>query len=167
MSDKIKQLSDLDAQTLNGKTAIEIGVPVGTVITLSTENVPEGFLECNGAEISRTTYSRLFDVIGETYGAGDGSTTFNLPDLRGEFIRGWDNGRGVDSGRTFASWQADELKEHTHISYQYIDNDDGGSTTSCENGNGHHDWNYGRTTSATGGPETRPRNIALMFVIKY
>ena len=48
---------------------------------------------------SRTTYANLFNVIGTSFGAGNGSTTFNVPDLRGYFIRGWDNGKGTDAGK--------------------------------------------------------------------
>ena len=78
-------------------------------------SLPTGWLKANGAAVSRTTYSNLFAAIGTTYGVGDGSTTFNIPDLRGEFIRGWDDGRGVDSGRTLGSWQDDMFEEHNHI----------------------------------------------------
>ncbi|MEE9357456.1 phage tail protein [Candidatus Vondammii sp. HM_W22] len=81
------------------------GIPSGAVITWGDGALPTGYLECNGAAINRTTYSDLFAVIGTGFGAGDGSTTFNLPDLRGEFIRGWDNSRGIDSGRALRSSQ--------------------------------------------------------------
>ena len=62
--------------------------PIGTIIAVSHNSIPDGYLSCNGQAVSRTEYSALFDLIGTTYGAGDGSTTFNLPDLRGEFLRG-------------------------------------------------------------------------------
>jgi hypothetical protein len=65
----------------------------------------KGWLYCLGQNVSRTTYYDLFTVIGTTFGAGDGSTTFRLPDFRGEFIRGWDDTRGVDPGRQFGSVQ--------------------------------------------------------------
>jgi phage-related tail fiber protein len=65
--------------------------------------------------ISRTTYADLFAAIGTTFGVGDGSTTFGIPDLRGEFARGWDDARGVDTGRTFGSAQAEDFKAHTHL----------------------------------------------------
>ena len=87
---------------------------------------PTGWLKANGAAVSRTTYAALFSAIGTTYGAGDGSTTFNLPDLRGEFIRGWDDGRGVDVSRGFATIQTSANLSHTHT----------GSTT--QNGNHTH-----------------------------
>ena len=90
------------------------GVPVGSVFNLATTTVPTGFLECNGAAISRSTYASLFATISTTWGSGDGSSTFNLPDLRGQFVRGWDNSAGVDSGRSFASSQSDQNKSHNH-----------------------------------------------------
>jgi microcystin-dependent protein len=139
--------------------------PVGTIITYPVDSIPSHCLECNGAMISRETYSELFAVIGTLYGTGDGSTTFNLPDLRGEFIRGFDNGRGIDSGRAFGSAQGDEFKSHSHpvkehvVSYSStgrILTPNNGSYTPSPNGIG-----------ATGGTETRPRNIAMMFCIVY
>ena len=84
----------------------QIAAPVGSVYTFAGTAVPVGWLKCNGALLSRTTYASLFAVIGTTYGAGDGSTTFALPDLRGEFVRGADDGRGVDAGRVLGSAQA-------------------------------------------------------------
>ena len=90
------------------------GVPVGSVFNLATTTVPTGFLECNGAAVSRSTYASLFAAISTTWGSGDGSSTFNLPDLRGQFVRGWDNSAGVDSGRSFASSQSDQNKSHNH-----------------------------------------------------
>ena len=90
------------------------GVPVGSIFCRAFSVVPAGYLECNGAAVSRTTYSALFALIGEYYGAGNGSTTFNLPDLRGEFIRGFDNGRGVDSGRSIGTLQTADNNSHSH-----------------------------------------------------
>jgi len=69
---------DFDGANLTG---IE-GIPTGTIVPWSTGSVPSGFLECNGSNVSRTTYSALFAIIGTTYGAGDGSSTFGLPDLQ-------------------------------------------------------------------------------------
>jgi len=85
---------------------VNVSAPAGTVSYTAANTVPAGYLECNGAAVSRTTYATLFAAIGTTYGTGDGSTTFNLPDLRGEFVRGWDHGRGVDVSRTLGSTQA-------------------------------------------------------------
>lgn len=79
--------------------AVEI-CPPGMISAWAVNSQPYGWLECNGSAISRTTYKRLFDNIGTQFGVGNGSTTFNIPDLRGEFIRGWDNGRGVDDNNS-------------------------------------------------------------------
>jgi microcystin-dependent protein len=88
--------------------------PSGTVIWTARTTAPTGYLKANGATVSRTTYATLFSAIGTTFGAGDGSTTFNVPDLRGEFARGWDDGRGIDTGRTFGSAQAGAIQSHNH-----------------------------------------------------
>ncbi len=93
---------------LSGTNGVQTtGLPflVGQVCFFAMQAAPTGFLICDGRAISRTTYASLFAAIGTLYGVGDGSTTFNLPDLRGEFIRGWDGTRGEDAGRTFGSWQ--------------------------------------------------------------
>lgn len=140
------------------------GVPSGAIQVFAMSTPPTGWLSCDGSAVSRTTYSTLYGLVGTLYGSGDGSTTFNLPDLRGEFIRGWDAGRGVDSGRTFGSSQTDALKSHNHtVSWTIAE---GGSGT----GSRVQDYNaayFNNTTSSTGGTETRPRNIAMLYCIKY
>ena len=136
-------------------------IPSGAVLYFAGQTAPSGWLKANGAAVSRTAYAALFAAIGTTYGAGDGRSTFNLPDLRGEFIRGWDDGRGIDRGRVFGSAQSDELKAHTHggVPQRTGDNDRGGTSS----------WfsidGIGQTESF-GGSETRPRNIALLACIK-
>ena len=153
---------------LQMKDEISLNVPPSTIIVSPVSTVPTGFLECNGAELSRTTYSDLYAVIGDTYGAGDGSTTFNIPDLRGEFIRGFDNGRGVDSGRAIGTAQLDDFKSHIH-DFDYS-RKPAGSTRNSEYGGVDTSTNisyFNQTTNATGGAETRPRNIAMMYCIKY
>jgi len=137
------------------------GDPVGSLIAQASSNVPTGYLECDGAAVSRTTYADLYTDIGTTYGVGNGSTTFNLPDLRGEFIRGWDHGKGTDSGRAIASSQADDYQSHTHS----------GGSPAVTSGSG---LAYGEqytvsssSTGSSGGSETRPTNVAIMFCIKY
>ena len=105
---------DNDANFAN-TVAAKIGqaAPAGTVAYVAGSAAPAGWLKANGAAVSRTTYAALYAAIGTRYGAGDGSTTFNVPDLRGEFVRGWDDGRGVDSGRTFGSQQGDAIRNIT------------------------------------------------------
>ena len=92
---------------------IASAIPSGAVLYFARQTAPTGWLKANGAAVSRSTYAALFAAIGTTYGAGDGRSTFNLPDLRGEFVRGWDDGRGVDSGRTFGSQQGDAIRNIT------------------------------------------------------
>ena len=138
-------------------------LPAGAVQYYAMNTAPSGWLKANGAAISRTTYATLFAAIGTTFGVGDGSTTFNVPDLRGEFARGWDDGRGIDTGRVFGSAQADAFKSHTHpvnihtagsAVYTFL-GISSGTTVTVEN------------TNATGDTETRPRNIALLACIKF
>lgn len=147
------------------------GVPTGATMFWTASTPPSKWLECDGSLLSRDTYSALFAVIGTTYGVGDGATTFALPDSRGEFFRGWDNGRGIDTGRVLGTVQADEIKSHNH-DYRF---GDGGTNTTAlpyyyTNNNFTSD-NYNVTSSEavrpTGGDETRPRNVTRMEIIKY
>jgi len=152
-------------------------VPSGAVMHFAMSSAPSGWLKANGAAISRTTYSELFSAIGTTFGSGDGSSTFNIPDLRGEFIRSYDDGRGVDSGRSFGSFQADDIKAHNHELLV-----EGGLSAAETSGVGYlasDQASLGRIispdigltlTSAIadfGGDESRPRNFALLACIKY
>lgn len=91
-----------------------LGVMVGQISAFARNSAPAGWFKANGAAVSRTAFPELFAAIGTTFGAGDGSTTFNLPDLRGEFLRGWDDGRGVDAGRAFATVQGGQNASHNH-----------------------------------------------------
>ena len=70
------------------KAALEQCRPVGSYLLFAGKTLPTGYLLCNGAAVSRTTYAALFAVIGTTYGAGNGSTTFNLPNLDGRVLQG-------------------------------------------------------------------------------
>lgn len=88
--------------------------PAGMVAHFARSTAPAGWLKASGAAVSRVAYADLFAAIGTTFGAGDGFTSFNLPDLRGEFIRGWDDARGVDGGRAFGSAQSGAIQSHTH-----------------------------------------------------
>ena len=181
------------------------GVPTGSVHMMATTTAPSGYLKCDGAAISRTAFADLFAIIGTTHGEGDGSSTFNVPDLRGEFVRGWDDSRGVDSGRTFGSSQSDTNKQHNHTAtststispsshnhvfpgddqLSFTANGQGGWTDrrtgsfsydadSSTSGNGiiyrTSDATLSTSTSTSiandGGSEARPRNIAMMYVIK-
>ena len=148
------------------KDAIDQVLPIGSVIEWSTATPPANFLEMDGAEISRATFSELFAVIGTAWGVGDGSTTFDLRDDRGEFKRGYDNGRGIDSGRALNSNQADEFESHDHVIDLYqstggtnLNNRVGAYTSFVAQGS--------IPTDPAGGTETRPRNNAVMYIVKY
>ena len=215
---------------------LELGL-VGAVQAFAREAPPTGWLKANGAAVSRSAYADLFAAIGTRFGAGDGSTTFNLPDLRAEFIRGVDDGRGIDAGRGFGSAQDSENKSHNHTASSgsagshnhtastgnaghhahsgstntagnhshstslakgaYTDNREGagglpglndtkswGTSTNGAhshsvniNGNGAHihsvtvnsggKHSHTVTVNSSGGAESRPRNIALLYCIKY
>lgn len=93
----------------------DVMVPlVGQVSMFARETAPAGWLKANGAAVSRVTYAALFAAIGTRFGAGDWVNTFNIPDLRGEFIRGWDDGRGLDPGRDLGGVQGGQNALHTH-----------------------------------------------------
>lgn len=153
--------------------ALGDAISAGAVLGFAMAAAPTGWLKCNGAAVSRTAYEKLFAAIGTTFGAGDGSTTFNVPDMRGEFQRGWDDGRGIDSGRMLGTWQSDDFKSHKHTTY-YADNPSVGAYPNGYEASGKRGpsatsdmdnaWPY---TSNTGGTETRPRNVALLYCIKY
>ena len=198
------------------------GVPTGAIFALpdtqgtgtgfQSNGIPTGYLECNGQLLSRTTYAALYEVIGTRYGNTD-QNNFRVPDLRGEFIRGWDNTKGVDAGREIGSSQGGSNAQHNHTA----------SSSSSVGDSGHHHFSFknarvqenrahhnllttnfpaaengpsslneaynmrasnsasdvGKTsTSATGisvstttsvgneGTEARPRNIAMIYIIK-
>lgn len=142
------------------------GIAAGTVAHFAANTAPAGWLKANGATVSRTTYAALFLAIGTTYGAGDGSTTFALPDLRGEFLRGFDDGRGVDSGRGIGTAQGQQIESHDHP-YEDVRNASVG-VFSYTGGTGmDKGFIANRNTSPTGGTETRPRNVALLACIKF
>ncbi|EJF95867.1 hypothetical protein MEE_01104 [Bartonella elizabethae F9251 = ATCC 49927] len=90
-------------------------LPSGFIGPFAMERLPEGWLVCDGRAYLRSSYRALFDAIGTTWGAGDGVSTFNVPDFRGMFLRGMDYERGLDPWRSFASQQACSLKAHEHL----------------------------------------------------
>ena len=189
------------------------GVPTGTVFCVAYATIPSGYLECNGAAISRSTYATLFSKIGVLWGNGDGSSTFELPDLRGEFVRGYDNSKGVDSGRSPWSNQSDSNKQHNHsfsgtsastgahthwimwtgganegrlaehagdayaaVTGSYVGNDPrqdaeigakSGATANAgiTNSTGSHSHTISGSIGNEGS-ESRPRNVAMIYIIK-
>lgn len=166
--------------------AINAGNIVGEVAFFGMTTPPAGWLKANGAAVSRTTYAALFAAIGTTFGSGDGSTTFNLPDLRGEFIRGWDDGRGVDSGRGFGSFQAHgiprmrgQIADSHGNAAMYANNISGftnpffGVGTSSYRSalnvvaTNHSFVEFDSARVINESPDVRPRNRALLACIKF
>lgn len=170
------------------RTLIHEDYLTGQVAFFAMSAPPQGWLKANGAAVSRKDYPSLFAALGTYYGAGDGSTTFNLPDLRGEFVRGWDDGRGVDNGRGFGT------KQNPTAIRCLIDKYSGGysaGTFAVGAWDVENDWTntvvegnktptdlnnttyYVASASAVAGSgdngafSTRPRNIALLACIKY
>lgn len=170
----IEIMNDTISVTSNGL------FPAGMIVPFagSANNIPSGWFLCDGSAISRTTYGNLFSVVGISWGTGDGITTFNLPDFRGRFLRGQDLGSGNDpdvsgrfavyggnTGNNVGSYQGDQLESHTHTysqPYPANDVDRGGSPSLWSVDN-----QLTSNTSSTGGSETRPKNAAVNYLIKY
>lgn len=129
----------------------------GVIEMYGANAAPAGYLECDGAAVSRATYADLFAAIGTVHGVGDGATTFNVPDLRGEFVRGWDDGRGVDAARVFGSAQA--------ASYP-IPALSSGAMGSGLRYDPEEDPSDAGLSLNNGGQEVRPRNVAVLYIIK-
>jgi len=146
--------------------------PAGLVSHFARSTAPTGWLKANGAAVSRVAYADLFAAIGSTFGNGDGFNTFNLPDLRGEFLRGWDDGRGVDAGRALGSWQGHQ--SNSLLEVQEARGNGTGSVTLPANGD-FSPWLVGGTAGSGGsinrfrlaGVETRTRNRAMLACIKF
>jgi microcystin-dependent protein len=151
-------------------------LPPGVILPYGGTSAPTGFLLCNGAAVSRTTYSSLYAVVGNAFGSGNGTTTFNVPDLRGRFLRGVDGGVGRDpdrasrtamssggnAGDNVGSVQDDQLESHRHSL--------GDSNNDTSNNAGAFSMTGAGVTALfsgyTGGNETRPVNANVQYIIK-
>ena len=131
-------------------------IPVGVPLPWPQTTPPAGWFECNGSPFNTSICPRLASAYPNGW----------LPDLRGEFIRGWDAGRGVDPGRSILSWQNCEIQQHNHTQNvgAYGENGQGNPWGSGSNNRFEHDFWF--TTGSTGGNETRPRNIAFMYIVR-
>lgn len=152
--------------------------PVGTVEMFAGATTPMGYLFCKGQSLSTTSYAALFAVIGYRYG-GSGNN-FNLPDFRGVFPRGFDDGRGIDSGRVLGTKQesaAPNITGKIHVGYSTVasgafahaeqnwDGTGGGTTNACRNAT--FDASRSSSVYQSGVKEVRPVNLAINFIIKY
>ncbi len=152
--------------------------PAGAIMAFARSSAPNSnWLVCDGRAVSRSTYANLFAAIGTTWGAGNGSTTFNLPDLRGVFLRGWDSGRGLDSGRGFATYQEDAIR---NIVGTFDGNVDDGQTQKTgafyytgkafvgSNGDGEKNGGvigFDASRVVPTADENRPKNVAILYCI--
>lgn len=155
------------------------GVPPGAICAFPSPTPPSGWIKANGAILSISTYPALFAAIGATFG-GNGTTTFGVPDLRAEVIRGFDDGRGIDTGRAFGTVQTDALQGHNHVTYystQGFTGSGGNSYVMFTSGGGNNtsgltdsvrnpisDGSGGAVRTAS---ETRSRNVSLLYCIKF
>lgn len=164
LADSTKTLFGLGSDAVPDDVFVKLSIliPIGTIFWYAKNSVPAGFLACDGSLVGRENYAELFSAIGTTFGAGDGSTTFALPDLRAKFIRGAGN-----SGGYRASFG--QTQEATGLA-------SGISTSNDKFAIINVDKNSGSTSTATasrGGPSNvtynhfRPYNIALQPIIKY
>ena len=161
---------------------------VGEVAFFACSTPPSGWLKANGAAVSRTTYAALFAAIGTTFGAGDGRTTFNLPDLRGEFLRCLDDGRNIDRGRRLGSAQGDAIRNITGkldgsamgsgnqvLEGKMIASGAIGTTYQQRQWSGDQggwgeqsvSFDFDASRVVPTASENRPRNVALLACIKY
>lgn len=175
----IAVLRAADAAAQRALMAVAFARP-GDLVISWTKTASPGTLKANGAAVSRTTYAaldaeiycgntdnptadwgyRCTDPLNPTTSRSISGGYVVLPDARGEFLRGWDDGRGVDSGRSFWARQADAFKSHTHS---------GGAQFGGGSFNGGASASYAGNvaTGATGGTETRPRNLSPLICIRY
>jgi hypothetical protein len=155
----------------------DAGPPAGSILDYGGAAPPPGYLLCNGAEVSRTVYPRLFAAIGTAFGAGDGANTFRVPDFRGRFARGRDGGAGRDPeagsrgasgpggnvGDAVGSGQPDQFRGHVHG----LGFSTGPGYLQCEKcGIGVRSFGD-LTTQGSGGSETRPVNLYVNKIIRY
>jgi microcystin-dependent protein len=143
-------------------------VPSGAVMVFAMNSAPAGWLAANGSNISRTTYATLFTAIGTTYGSGDNSTTFTLPDLRGYFVRGvGTNSDGTVSSGTFGVKQGANVGSHTHATIITFNgsNSNGYAALSGQEYAPNASFTFTSSDSSQPG-ETRPANIPMLYCIK-
>lgn len=143
------------------------GTATGTIVSWSTSSVPSGYLECDGSAVSRSTYSDLFTAVGTTYGSGDGSSTFNLPNMQDKVQVGKSSGKALAStgGSETHTLATSELPSHLH-------SDGGGGSGSFNNDSsvsGMGSAKTGGNTGNTGGGGAHSimqPYIALLYIIK-
>jgi microcystin-dependent protein len=151
-----------------GFLSLQSIIPPGTIFPYAGSSAPAGWVLCQGQAVSRTsdTYKALFAAIGTAYGQGDLSTTFNLPNTQGYFLRGAGTTGGYSTTR--GAVQGDDFTSHTHAWVGLGRAGVGGSTNLFQYGSpgGANNGNMVATNSNTGGTETRPANVGVNYIIK-
>jgi hypothetical protein len=182
-SNELAADSVVTSKILNGSVTADklnaavIFVPSGGIMAFAMNSAPSGWLAANGSAVSRTLYANLFAAIGTTYGAGDGSTTFALPNLSGIFVRGSGSQTisGVTYNKTFSAKEGDAFQNFTGTITTTIDLLGGtgafaaGSAGSSLRPTGAATTNgvtFDPSTVARTSTETRPANIAMLYCIK-
>jgi microcystin-dependent protein len=162
--------------------ATSVLMPIGVIMPYAGASAPTGYLFCDGDAVSRATYSDLFGIIGVTYGAGDGSTTFALPDLRGRVIAGQDD-MGGSSANNLTDAQADqlggtlgnethtltttELPAHTHGGLTDIDPNGGDGGSASDPGLDYVTSNGAGTVSGSTGGGGAHNNVQPTIILNY
>lgn len=151
---------------IEGLIAKASALPVGVMVPFPMGIVPPGYLEVDNSLFKDTLYPDLAAYLAKKFNvAGDAAGYTRLPESRGEFFRGWDHGRGIDSGRAIASYQADAFKSHTHTPPNQTGINSSSVATGAKSlGGNNYDTLY--NVGFTGDNETRPRNLAVMWCIK-
>ncbi|AQX28406.1 MULTISPECIES: phage tail protein [unclassified Bartonella] len=164
----------------------KVSFPSGFIACFAMEKIPTEWLLCDGKAYVREEYASLFEAIGEVWGKGDGTTTFNVPDFRGMFLRGLDSERGIDKNRVLGSEQKDSFESHTHtgktnkagqhkhsfvMSKERNDIQGGGGLIRHRDPETRYTDSAGEHTheiilNKTGEEETRPKNMAVIYAIK-
>lgn len=145
----------------------QTAAPSGMIMAYGALGCPAGWLNADGTAVPRADLPGLFAAIGTTWGGGDGSSTFNLPDFRGYFLRGFNGGSGRDPGRDFASAQGDSVGPHQHAVPLATGTAGSGTTNSFtypQSGGAPSVATVGQDPGSAG--ETRPKNVAVWYCIK-
>ncbi len=187
--DAVTSLQDTDIllvrqSGVDKKTTLDkftsITIQSGFVYAYVGSTAPDGWLLCDGSAVDRITYEDLFNVIGTTYGIGDGSTTFNLPDYRGQFLRGagthgsqtMANGTAYNGG-SLGDYEEDGFQPHDHLHWrQYDYSNESGTDYSCANNKWTSRWmdaigSYSDYDTPRIKYETKPTSYSVNYIIKY
>lgn len=180
-------VSGTNIKTINNNSILGSGnimvggsTPTGSVMMFGGATAPDGYLLCDGTAVSRTTYSDLYDAIGTTYGSGDGSTTFNLPNLKGKVPVGYDSSDssfdslGETGGEKTHTLTVNEMPSHTHAlktSYTSGANTDNDKVMSASgsagwNNNAHNEYSIQETGGGQAHNILQPY-IVMNYIIKY